>query len=457
MSETETEIGWRIARGELDSPQRLGGFALFALRFSGTGTAWRESLGEHVFRPPEQYLSPEMCARIAGVPVIAVHPKGALDTDAYLRTVIGAIAFGYVAGSDGVLSDTGDELWCIARINDAGAADAMGTGQFSTSPAVLFGPDDGNMTLRLQDGTSILFEGRPSTIDHLAALIDAGVWDRGGPRAGIRADSQETETVTTETVAKDSSPGEMPDKTLAALDAMQKRLDAMESRDKAREDSERRARMDAERAGWEREDAAACARDDAEEASEAAELERNGEPKEVAADKARAARRDRVKARKDAARRHDAAISTADAAARRKTDSDNLEVQARVDSVCQAWGTRAPPPMQGEATNAYRVRLMRHHQQYCTEPSFKELDLFALAASQPAVLDGIERRIYADSVAAANNPTFGPEDTLMPRSHLDADTGHRITEWRGRHTFIHFLKQPSMRATEFLTPRNRAA
>ena len=52
--------------------------------------------------------------------------------------------------------------------------------------------------------------------------------------------------------------------------------------------------------------------------------------------------------------------------------------------------------MQGEKTLAYRVRLLRHHQRHCTEPSFKGLDLGALAAAQPAALDGIERRIYAD-------------------------------------------------------------
>ena len=138
MSETETEIGWRIARGELPSPQWLPGFALFSLRFSGTGTAWRASLSEHVFRAPEEYLTPEMCARLAGVPVVAVHPKtGALDTDAYVRTVIGAITTGYVAGADGILSSAGDELWCIARINDAGAAEAMATGELSAVTAAI--------------------------------------------------------------------------------------------------------------------------------------------------------------------------------------------------------------------------------------------------------------------------------------------------------------------------------
>jgi hypothetical protein len=460
MSETETEIGWRIARGELPSPQRLPGFALFAVRFSGTGTAWREAHNEHVVRPPAEYLSPEMRARIAGVPVVTLHPEnGNLDTITYAQTVIGAICFGYVANSDGILSDAGDELWCIARIGDSAAADAMATGQFSTSPAVIFDADSANETIKLQDGTSILFEGRPAVIDHLAACIDAGVWDKGAPPTGIRTDSTKEKTTMPPMAEdqpaqdipdkrQDDHPGIEPDKYLTLLDTISKRLDAIEK-------GGHRTNDDPERAEWMREDSAGCLRDDAEEARETERLEREeGKPKEVAADVARKARRDRVKARKDLARHDSAVLTTAQAAAAREMASANLDVQARCDSVAQAWGERAPPPMQGETTTAYRVRLARHHQKHCTEPSFKTLDLGALAAVQPAALDGIERRIYADSLAASASP-ITEDDHLVPRVTVDQDSGHRITTFRGRHTFIWHLKRPSLRATAFMTPTNR--
>ena len=454
MSETETEIGWRIARGELPSPQRLPGFALFALRFSGTGTAWREAHQEHVVRPPAEYLSPEMRSQIAGVPVVTLHPEnGNLDSVTYAQTVIGAICFGYVAGADGILSDTGDELWCIARIGDDAAADAMATGQFSTSPAVVFAADSGNATLGLQDGTQILFEGRPAVIDHLAAGINAGVWDRGGPPTGIRTDSAQEQNMDdpVQDNRTDAHPGIEPDKLLTTLDAISKRLDAIEK-------GGHRTNDDPERAEWLREDSAACARDDAEEARETERLEREeGKSKEVAADAARKARRDRWQARKDMQRRHDSvALTTAQAAAARETENANYDVQARADSVARAWGMTAPPPMQGEATLAYRVRLARHYQQYCTEPSFKSLDLGALAAVQPAAMDGIERKIYADSLAASANPV-GEDDRLVRRTRTNPDTGHRITEFHGRRTFIWHLKRPSMRATAFMVPNNRAA
>jgi len=458
MSETETEIGWRVARGELSSPQRLPGFALFALRFSGTGTAWREAHQEHVVRPPEQYLTPEMCGRIAGVPVVSVHPdSGNLNTAEYIRTVIGAICFGYIAGSDGIQNAAGDECWCIARVNDLGAADAMATGEFSTSPAVVFTADSGNETLKLEDGTSVLFEGRPAVIDHLAAVIEAGVWDKAGEAgAGVRVDSTEGKLPMpmaeqpAQDTKSDAALGEKIDNMLTKLDSVSKRLDALEK-------PPHRADADPERDQWMKEDAEGCARDDAAEEKERGELEAKGEPREAAADAARQARRDRVKARKDMQARHDsAALTTAQAAALREQETANLDIQARADAVAAAWGERAAPPMQGEATLAYRVRLARHHQRHCGELSFRGLDLGALAAAQPSAFDGIEARIYADSLAASANP-IGEDDRLIQRTKVDPDTGHRVTTFHGRRSFIYHLKRPSLRATAFLVPNHRPA
>jgi hypothetical protein len=475
MSETETEIGWRVARGELPSPQRMPGFALFALRFSGTGTAWRESLGEHVYRPPAEYLTPEMCRRVAGVPVVAVHPaSGALDTASFVRTVVGSVMFGYIAGPDGILSDAGDELWCVARIGDETAADAMATGQFSTSPAVVFAADSGNEKMRLPDGTSILFEGRPAILDHLAAMIDAGVWDhdgRVGP--GVRTDSISTKEKLTmteeERAAKEREDkalrddaarkrdDEKLDKVLAGLDSVHKRLDALEKPDdddaKKRRADAAKARRDAEREAWHREDAAACARDDAEEETERTRMIERGEPEETAADAARQARRDRVKARKDAASglRHGTPLQAAkDAEREREEDHNKADAQKRADAVAQAFGERAPAPMMGEATLAYRKRLLRGFQRHSV---FKDANLDTIAADS-ATFANVESAIYADAVKASATPD-------VPAGHRIArvrttDSGHRITEWFGD-TIFKSLSAPTMRVAAFNVPQNRGA
>jgi hypothetical protein len=200
MSQTELDIAHRIAAGTAQSPTQTPEFTWFAARFSGTGTAWRGGeLQEHVIRPPEIFLSQDMQDRVAGVPLLWLHPpKGALDSRAFERTIVGTIAFGYVAGPDGIQNDAGDELWCMCRVYDAEAIRILIETPVSTSPAVAFSPQDGNETINLQDGTHILFESRPGTLSHLAC-VPAGVWDKGGAPTGIRIDNIKDNTMPNET------------------------------------------------------------------------------------------------------------------------------------------------------------------------------------------------------------------------------------------------------------------
>jgi hypothetical protein len=109
-----------------------------------------------------------------------------------------------------------------------------------------------------------------------------------------------------------------------------------------------------------------------------------------------------------------------------------------------AWrhGEKAPPPMSGETSKVYRVRLAKRFQEFC--PEFKEVDLGAIADEK--IFSGIESRIYADATKAADIPN-APEDRLLERNNIDPRIGQRINTFHGQHTFIHFLKRPSRRVT----------
>ena len=277
MSETELDLARRIAAGTAQSPTATPEYTWFAMRWSGTdadGLAWRAQFNEHVQRPAEITLSPEMCERLAGVPLVALHPpKGALDSKTFEQSVIGTLAFGYVATPDGIEAPDGTELWAMTRVYSADAIVALKTGEWSTSPAVSFSPNAPNETIKLQDGSHVLLEKTPDALSHLAC-VPAAVWDRGAGPSGVRIDlTKEKPTMPTaeqpaQDTRKDASPGIEPDKTLAALNALADSVKSLHSRLDFLEKGKRAdAQADPEREQWMREDSAACLRDDAEEAA----------------------------------------------------------------------------------------------------------------------------------------------------------------------------------------------
>jgi len=190
LSMDELGVARAMAAGQLVSPQRYENVSLFAMRITGTGVAYRSSLGEFVFRDPLIYLNQEFLDRCAGLAVILEHPDSAtLNSEEYINRTIGSIMFAYIKG---------DEVWGIAKVYDDAAIELMTTRPTSTSPAVVFKNPDVNSKLTLEDGSALLIEGKPSLLDHIAVLPDgAGVWDKGGELAGVdqngtdvRVDSQ---------------------------------------------------------------------------------------------------------------------------------------------------------------------------------------------------------------------------------------------------------------------------
>lgn len=172
----ELQIARAIANKSLPSPQEYENLWLFALRFTGTGASYRPELLEHVWRDPGIYLNSDFLDRIKGLPVIWEHPPGnELTQEEFESRVIGSIMLPYLEQ---------DEVWAICRIYDQGAAKMMRETQLSTSPSVVFGPESGNQTRKLEGGRTLLIEGEPRLVDHLA-VCELGVWDRGGEATGI--------------------------------------------------------------------------------------------------------------------------------------------------------------------------------------------------------------------------------------------------------------------------------
>jgi 8-oxo-dGTP pyrophosphatase MutT (NUDIX family) len=174
----ELGVARAIAAGELVSPQVYENMSLFALRITGTGVAFRSSIGEFVLRDPQHYLNQYFLDRCAGLQVILEHPEGAtLDGKEFINRTIGSVMFAYIKG---------DEVWGIAKIYDDDAIWLLDKKKASTSPTVVFKDPSVNTKVTLEDGSPLLIEGRPSLLDHIAVLPEgAGVWDKGGELAGV--------------------------------------------------------------------------------------------------------------------------------------------------------------------------------------------------------------------------------------------------------------------------------
>jgi hypothetical protein len=144
------------------SPTQFGNSKYFRLRVSGSGTAWRSKHREYVYRPASIWCSPEMVARVPGLPVIAEHPdKGTLDGPEFYKRIVGICILGFVEG---------DELWAVCRVVDDHAATILTSGFYDTSPSVVFADPDQNVVLKIGDGDDLhdpMIEGTPSFLDHV--------------------------------------------------------------------------------------------------------------------------------------------------------------------------------------------------------------------------------------------------------------------------------------------------
>ncbi|HEX7894095.1 MAG TPA: NUDIX domain-containing protein, partial [Terriglobales bacterium] len=217
----ELDIAKRMVAKELPSPQRYENVWLFDLRITGTGLSYRTALKEYSWRTPDQFLTEEFRERCYGLPVIFEHPKTLLNSREYHERNCGSIFLPYLAN---------DEVRGISKVFDDDAALLMQETHESTSPAVVF-RDAGSAEFREIDGKTVLIEGKPSYLDHLA-ICKEGVWDKGGEPSGvnngeIRMDENVTSAPAEQVPAWADALGKRFDEACAAMGS---RLDALENK-----------------------------------------------------------------------------------------------------------------------------------------------------------------------------------------------------------------------------------
>lgn len=398
----ETEVAALIADGTLSSPQFFINMWMFAIRVTGTGVTWRSADQQMAFRNPDDYLTPEFLQRVAGLPLIWLHPeKNTLDSNEFAKRVIGTLTNSWVA-------DNG-EVWAIARVYDAEAAEIMATRQLSTSPTVKFVevPD----SIIEIDGQPLLVEPSPELLDHVA-ICEQGVWDKLLAPTGVKSDSIPNEAE------------KMDEEKIVAL--INKAIDARMA--KADEEKDAKAKADAEEAAKkEKADAEAKEAEEAKAKADAEEKAAKEKADAEAKEKADAEEAERMaKEKADSQLRQE----IADLRSRIPTelsDEERNEVadaQVKADSVFSCFGKRAPVPLSGEKPLAYRRRLMIQLQEH--SPDFKSVDLSSIADS--ALLSVAEKTIYADAQKSASL-SVGP-GMLREIKRADA-TGRQISTFEG--------------------------
>lgn len=472
LSMNELDIARAIAAGELTSPQHYENIWLFAIRITGTGGAYRVALEEHVWRDPSLYLNPDFLARCNGLPVIIDHPKASMLNGAeFSDRVVGTIMTAFVRN---------DEVWGVARIYNEAAAELLRTEQLSTSPAVVFrGASDGE-AIEFDDGSKLLIEGKPALLDHIA-ICEAGVWDKGGPPTGIDVtaiqEGQMADETSTEDKARKDAAADLSaklDAVLTKLDSAHTRMDAFEK--ERRDETERREREDRARRDAARKDRFGARKDeesdddwkkrmDADEEAARKDAEEDGDDEKTAADKARRARKDAETAEEkralekanEAKEREDKARRDAEEKERmeEKTRADSAEAenkglrarlerlearlgrevdpterdalataQARADGALAMFGERAPGPLPGDDVLSYRRRLVQRLAKY--SPEFKEGNF---AQTDPATLDLIEAKVYADAQVAAKTTASNRVGALVPVT--TREFGRDVTRYHG--------------------------
>lgn len=428
----ELGVARAIMNGDLASPQQYKNILLVAMRITGTGVSYRKSLDEFVYRHPDNYLTPDFLARCNGLPVIMMHPKGAvLNSEEFANRVVGTMLLPYIYGN---------EVWGIAKIYDDAAAELIKDEQLSTSPSVVL--TNGESTkMVMDDGSTLLVEGKIDLLDHLA-ICRNGVWDKGQEPNGIRADSIGEKDMSEEDKARkdaeekakadaaikaDAEEKDFRSKMMDAMgkltahcDSLGKRIDAMSGgaedlvADKAKKDAEEEE-----------------AKKKADADKEEEEAKKKADSEKIKADSAEAIRRIAAVESKLPKQMSDADFSAL------------ADAQARADDVFNGFGLKAPRPLDGETVTGYNRRATAALKTH--SPRWKDIDLATIADDKAFGI--IQDQVYADAVEASNHPVDLEAGELRAIPTIDRMTGQRVISFKGKNTFIKELSHPGTLAT----------
>ena len=450
---TEFKVAELIREGILPSPQQYGNMHLLAIRITGTGLAYRSGIKEHVWRDPSIYLNPEFLQRCQGLTVIMDHPDGAtLDTKEFTNRAIGSVMLPYIQG---------EEVWGIAKIYDAPSMteilkEAATPEGISTSPSVVFDSDAKNTVLTTESGDPLLIEGVPFLLDHIAIVTKAhgskGVWDKGGDPTGVLITNPEVSMTDKLIDPKADAHGLSEDAKLDAIlklvtglssrmDSVEKNMpsgELMTAADKKRkDDDDEKARKDADDAKRKDDDDAKKRKDDDDKARKDAEEKAKGELE---------GKSGYVKPDDDARKGDDEAAAKADEIA-----AEYADAQAKADSVMSAFGKSASRPLAGEQLISYRKRLLRGLQAH--SDSYKGVNISAV--KDVALLNIIEKQVFADAMSAAKSPVAYADNQLFEVKTRD-ESGRTITKFRGAMSaWLDDFKMPGQRVMQFHPKNNQ--
>jgi len=127
------------------------------------------------------------------------------------------------------------------------------------------------------------------------------------------------------------------------------------------------------------------------------------------------------------------------------------DCQAKADSVYSAFGKSASRPLQGESLTAYRKRMVRGLQAHSDE--MKNVNINAI--KDEAMLSVVEKRVYADALAASRGTGAIAKGQLI-ELHKKDRAGRTITEFRGdMEAWLGDFKLPTHRVMKFNTENTK--
>jgi hypothetical protein len=162
---TERDIILSIADGTLHGVTEYGGTWFAALKLSPVGVRWNPDGPYFEYRDKAVWLSPDMMARVIGLPLLAGMPDGEIDSAEFTRRIVGMVAHAFAAD---------DALMSVCRICNDSALRAIQSGKFETRLTATFDSDDA-AGIDINEGR-LICEPKPRYISHIS-LVPEGAFE----------------------------------------------------------------------------------------------------------------------------------------------------------------------------------------------------------------------------------------------------------------------------------------